>query len=977
LASSSKDPAGLVTNFEYDAMGRLVWAKPESGHGAWTQYAYTPATSATALAKVQVLQRANGSQTGTILSQEEVAFDSLGRVWKERRLLPGLDWVMRETLYDGAGQRSQVSEWADESTSPFVQHWTKYLDYDPFGRPRTIRPPDGSAHDVTLIYTGDRVVRRKVKVATTKTSETTSETTERYDRQGRLYQVIEPSGTGGADVTTTYSYDVGNRLTQVRTPSGSVTQVRTFNYDLRGFLLSENHVEKDGAVTYSGFDARGHATRKVDGANDLSFVYDRAERLTEIKESTGARRPLKTFVYASDNSSNNWRKGKLLRAKRYNYYEVEAIPPSNQIFADGFECGLSAWSSVEGAVTPLVTACDTVEYDVVVEETYSYGGVGGRVSGRDLAITVNGNTGETFSQSWAYSELGAVSTVGYPSCTFTRCTADGAESPRNVNSTYTRGYLTAVGGYASLITYHPSSLLNTITHTNGVVVTHEADPNGMARPRSITARKGGTLWSTGTYEYDGAGNITDIGTSWFTYDLVSRLTAGAVSTDPQGDSTPKEQSYTYDAFGNIQNIVGSPGRSTPTDSATNRLQGTAVYDASGNLTSWNGNQYDYDTFNMMTRMRSGSEDWLYVYTADDERVWMYDRTASPAFHRYTLRDLSAKVLREYTSTGDFWTVAEDYVYRGSALLGAETSTGQRHFHLDHLGTPRALTDVSGQRVAYHVYFPFGEEVTNPSQDQERMKFTSHERDLPNASGADGALDYMHSRHCNPTLARFNTFDPSAESARLASPQSWNKYAYVLGNPLAYIDPNGELWFRINGKWTFLEGVNQLEQTSTNSDGSTTSRLVDGLNSLVAFDGETLTLFQQNGSTMSFGAVAGRLDEEGKTQIDLQGEPDTGPIPEGEWFFDPADIQAIGTLDAILGAIGRGKWPGGTRSWGNQRVWLEPSPGTDTKGRSGFTIHGGKSPGSRGCIDLCESAPDFFDAVDRRLDRIPVFVDYPH
>jgi len=39
-----------------------------------------------------------------------------------------------------------------------------------FGR-TTIRPPDGASHDVTTSYTGDRVVQRTVKIATSRTAE--------------------------------------------------------------------------------------------------------------------------------------------------------------------------------------------------------------------------------------------------------------------------------------------------------------------------------------------------------------------------------------------------------------------------------------------------------------------------------------------------------------------------------------------------------------------------------------------------------------------------------------------------------------------------------------------------------------------------------------------------------------------------------------------------------------------------------------
>jgi hypothetical protein len=274
LVASSDDASGITTDFEYDSLGRLEWEKPEAGHGAWVQRVYTRATSATDPARVLVVHRANGSETGTILAQEEVRFDGFGRVWKERRLMPA-GWVVRETRYDAMGQTTRISEWADEDADPFVQHWTEYMEYDAFGRPGRIRPPDGAAHDVTMTYFGDRVVQRRVQVATSLAAESTALTVQRYDRQRRLSQVVEASGEGNANVTTTYSYDVGNRLAGVSTPADGVTQVRSFNYDNLGLLRSESHPEKAGLVTYSGYDARGHPGRKIDGESDLAFTYDR------------------------------------------------------------------------------------------------------------------------------------------------------------------------------------------------------------------------------------------------------------------------------------------------------------------------------------------------------------------------------------------------------------------------------------------------------------------------------------------------------------------------------------------------------------------------------------------------------------------------------------------------------------------------------------------------------------------------------
>jgi RHS repeat-associated protein len=191
----------------------------------------------------------------------------------------------------------------------------------------------------------------------------------------------------------------------------------------------------------------------------------------------------------------------------------------------------------------------------------------------------------------------------------------------------------------------------------------------------------------------------------------------------------------------------------------------------------------------MQRMKSGSEDWLYFYTADDERIWSYNVPENRS--RWTLRDLGNQVLREYASNNGSWGIASDYIYRDGLLLAAETPAGPKHFHLDHLGTPRLITNSTGQQTAYHVYYPFGEEATAFNQDTERMKFTGHERDLASPAGSGDDLEYMHARACSPVTGRFVSVDPS-DSARRSQPQTWNKYTYGLNNPVRYIDKDGQV-----------------------------------------------------------------------------------------------------------------------------------------------------------------------------------------
>jgi RHS repeat-associated protein len=181
------------------------------------------------------------------------------------------------------------------------------------------------------------------------------------------------------------------------------------------------------------------------------------------------------------------------------------------------------------------------------------------------------------------------------------------------------------------------------------------------------------------------------------------------------------------------------------------------------------------------------EEWLYFYTADDEKVWSYHGSGSD----WTLRDLGGQVLRHYRHVGTNWSVERDYVYAGGRLLaGTKPGDTTYHYHRDHLGSPRLITNANGVRQAYHVYYPYGEEATAAGQDTERMKFTGHEREFA-ASGVGDDLDYMHARWCSPVTGRFMAVDPLDNRDPLKAPQRWNRYGYALGNPLAFTDPNGE------------------------------------------------------------------------------------------------------------------------------------------------------------------------------------------
>ncbi len=116
---------------------------------------------------------------------------------------------------------------------------------------------------------------------------------------------------------------------------------------------------------------------------------------------------------------------------------------------------------------------------------------------------------------------------------------------------------------------------------------------------------------------------------------------------------------------------------------------------------------------------------------------------------------------------------------------------------DHLGTPRIILDQTGSlaNLKRHDYLPFGEELPSGTGgrtaamgytpgDNVRQQFTSKERDV------ETGLDYFLARYYAHPQGRFTSADPLIASGRASAPQSWNRYSYVLNNPLKLVDPSG-------------------------------------------------------------------------------------------------------------------------------------------------------------------------------------------
>ena len=812
LALQAWDASGVSTVASYDVLGRTI--RERTGSLPVTTYEYCMATSTTdgcaASNRIKV-KTSNGAND--VLAEGFHHFDGYGRLRVEEKdaLIDGAPEqpseatvrVKRKFRYDAGGLLVEQTPFA---VAPPLFSNNYLFSHDALGRMLESTTPDQNV--TKYVYQGDRVVTRKSRVARPDGEHPMIPVDLVYDDHGRLIEVHEDSrGVYSANVpepVTYYKHDVNGNIRFINTKGSDglgqeSNQERMYDFDglgrIRLEVLPELGQSADGSPasvrSHESYDALGNLLRTRTGQTLIVSKFDSIGRLVRSYEGEPVNeRLLLERSYGLTNSNQEMRIGKVVSEKRHNYIPIDPAAPQS---------GEEHW---------------------VVREDYRYAGPNGSLDRTSLRATrsvdgVQSGGGVAFDTSATYLPTGDIDTLSYPQCSAMGCSAAAAPS-RGITYRYALGSPTDVSVVAGSTTrrlasyaYHPDGMLKALRHydTAGVVTATESwalDDSGMSRPTaiSLTTYKANVVppavisWDTGPIQYDGSGNIHSVGTDTYGYDRARRL--------KRSTTGGKLQEINYDAFGNIVGFqftgldTGPLTRSFEVDSSTNRLTGAGYgYDDRGNMTAWHGRGLGYDAFDMPTYASwqegaSGVQQG-YIYAPGDRRVAIVDYQAN-GMQLWTVRRTSGSVLREFTRVpGQEPAWRRDYITSATRTLTSfeSTPTGerQRRYHVDHLGSTRAVTAANGAVVARYDYFPFGElALTSGAEvDDKRILFTGHERDR-NASGGDDDLDYMMARYYAPAYGRFLNMDTLPGSAD--APQSWNRFSYVLNNPLMSVDPTG-------------------------------------------------------------------------------------------------------------------------------------------------------------------------------------------
>lgn len=656
LVRTNRDTAGIATSYEYDAIGNTKWIKPQSGHGAWTSFTYYPALAivgpdCSSGYKIFEHTYPNGGGPWPLTYYAKV-YDGFGRLGWEQTVTPDGVYPNRFKYYNAMGWLTLKSEFSSDEPK-----FTQFLDYTPFGRIGTERPPEGPQHDINYEYFGAAIVRMTKSVGTA-FNKSTGQVIERpsvsrkvYDRQDRLWREIQEYKDWRGNTqehVITYKYDVAGR--QLQSHKDGAPFGPSYSYDGRGVLSSifkPGRVIGDETTTFSDIDARGHA-RKSSRHNhptntrvEVSHAYDRAERLVAVGDPNNPAKKYKEFIYADSNGPNDFRAGKLWQAKRYN--DMSRFLPSVGV--------------------------------AVVTETYTYGGIGGAISRHDIHYSDQVGRVESFYETYTYTELGELKEIGYPNDVAGSSTIS-IDRERTIINTYGQRRLTGVSGlldgrpegWADSINYHPNGVVSRVSHSNGVADQVANDP--YSRPRVSSVSTSGARHTSGTpydftsgdFQYDGAGALVRAGAEYFVPEEGQEMVPPG---SPAGDSS---SAPCYDPIG-LRDPLGIF---------------YAQPDSNCNVTTF------------------------FFLTARD-RVFKVENAMTEE-KKWYFSDLSGRLLSEhvmghthYLPWANTWLMTRDYIYRDRTMLGVyerkKSELLPRYIHIHPGHGPRGITtDQNGYRI---------------------------------------------------------------------------------------------------------------------------------------------------------------------------------------------------------------------------------------------------------------------------------------
>jgi len=650
-----------------------------------------------------------------------------------------------------------------------------------------------------------------------------------YDPLGRKASVVKPAGAGS--VTTTPAYDALSRpISELTTGTGqSLTTQYAYTTFANGAIIVDGQAIGGGhktTVTQSGttivarsttkyVNSQGQSVRVTDGGGkNTDFRFDPYGNLAKTIGPTGIvetmgydRRGRKTSL--SNPDSGAW-------VYKYNGVgelglQTDGKGQATRMYYDvlGRMIERREYMNVEGGSTPFVTVSS---YDTYADGSACADGIG-KLCGTWTATIVHGSVGGDY---------------GAPETRTTTVYDQGGRATRGT---------TQVDGqsFVSITTFDANGRVDKLVYPSGFMVVHRytAWSGQLDQVAEWTGGGTGTVhWQANSRYADGQVNAMLVGsqTTSKTYDGFGRL--ATVST---GAGTIQNAAYGFDALGNLTSRYDpSAGQASQTfgydllNRVTSDGVTSVIYDDAGNISSKGGTygyvpgthrlssavgntygSYDgngnvgtisngngtrtltYTAFNLPSSITGPSGSVAYLHDAAHARIREISSGASSSGLTYYLGGFE-----EHVRT-DNVVEQRHYLRTPEGVIGIVTlrSNGQndaRYWHKDHIGSVAVITDAAGNVKEKFSYDAWGNRnvivhaVTTGDPYDEERGYTGHEQ------LAEVGLTHMNGRIYDPVTGRFLQADPMIQDP--FNGQNYNRYGYVLNNPLSIVDPTGFSWW---------------------------------------------------------------------------------------------------------------------------------------------------------------------------------------
>ena len=748
------------TSIQYDQRGRfVVWRKNALGQKTHLRTDYRFGG---------LLERINPA--GLTTSQ---SYDGFGR-------------LVQETNPDGTFRRT-IHEWADPI-------WVQ-------GRKAVIRTTIASEsaapERVYVDALGLEIRRERVGLHGRRIFVDTA-----YNPRGLAVRVSEPYFSGDRAHFSESKFDLRAQLIELLPADGS--PARTWSYD--GLVVTQK--DGKGRETVTTQDVLGRTVRVEDALDGyLEFEYNALGHRVQTIDSeenktvvTTDLRGRKTAVRDPD-----------LGAWSYHYNPFDELvwtkDAKGNIRTDAYDAlgRLVKRSDAEGTYLWVYDEVDgflrTVTGPGGYERAHTYDEFG-RPTTTQIKVQDSAGVEQTLSTTIVYDPLGRASIVTYPQgvavqrvyCDFGHLVRLDAPA---TNQPYWR--LEAMNARGQIIRARLGG--DALDPNSGTLSTRVHDPaNGHLK--EILDTRGQTVLQQVSYDFDEVGNLRERFDALhsfreiFEYDPLDRL-------EIVTDSHNRKKQFGYNALGNIRFKKRWHADGSVASESTYHYEGTqphAVtrvtkdgidetyeYDANGNMDRRRGSPIGYTSANLVQQI-AGAHPILFRYNPEGRRYLKQ----SPTHELVYLSVPGAQYEREVGNKDTRHRYTLSVSGESVAIIERTNNTQEtRYLHRDHLGSVTVVSSSEGVPLEELRYDAWGKrrllEGEDPStsvlrSSWSRRGYTQHEH------LDEVGLIHMNGRVYDPDLGRFVSPDPFVQFPD--NLQSYNRYAYVLNNPLRYTDPSG-------------------------------------------------------------------------------------------------------------------------------------------------------------------------------------------